>query len=119
MTEERLAQIEARAAAATPGPFDWYILSRAGRGHGVGRKTPGGHDEGICEDPYMLEGDAVFFAHARSDVPDLVAEVKRLRSELAAVRAAIGEAWVKAAPTLADAVAMKTRALEKLDEAAP
>ena len=51
-------------AAATPGPFSVYPLTRAGRGFGVGRETPSGHDEGICEDPHMLAGDAELFAAA-------------------------------------------------------
>ena len=81
----------------------------------------------------MLEGDAAFFAHARTDVPDLVAEVERLSAErtrllmlnevqrlkLQAVEDAIGPAWVKASASLADAVVLKTRALEKVMGDAP
>lgn len=81
MDEQRLAEIEARANAATPGPWrteaagiDSYIVSDTDLIFG------GEHHEGYIdpEDP-----NAVFTAHAREDIPALVAEVRRLREVLA------------------------------------
>lgn len=57
ITETELDAIEARANAATPGPWD----------------EPGFSALDAC--------DARFVAHARTDVPRLIAEVRRLQSE--------------------------------------
>lgn len=87
MTDEELNAIEARAKAATEGPWralpceDW-------KGHCDGILRPDGlmvvkTDSG-CYPPEMP--DALFIAHARSDVPALVEEVRRLRRTLEIVR---------------------------------
>jgi hypothetical protein len=60
MNDERLAEIRKREQAATPGPW-WASPS----------------DEGA---------DAQFMAHARTDIPDLLSEVERLKVELLALR---------------------------------
>ena len=75
-----LEAIKARAEATTPGP--WDVMGPAHHRHiaVVGRHyitTPnkGGrsaHNEQVAE----------FIAHARTDIPALVAEVERLRIEL-------------------------------------
>lgn len=82
-----LTPIEAHADAATPGP--WHV-------------EPGltGYPQRICNDAGIIVGetytgpehppvDADFIAGARTYVPTLLAEVTRLRAELAAVRAAL------------------------------
>ena len=82
ISDERLAEIEARLEHATPGPWQrsgirmkltadciqvctldgsgWIFLP-------VGKGQPG------------AIWDAEFVAHARQDVPDLIAEIRRLR----------------------------------------
>jgi hypothetical protein len=60
MNDERLKEIRKREQAATPGP--WWV-------------SPS--DEGA---------DAQFMAHARTDIPDLLSEVERLKVELLALR---------------------------------
>lgn len=62
MTPERLAEIKARAEAATSGPWD------DGCSHAV---------------------NGEFIAHARQDIPDLVAEVERLRAALSDIASGI------------------------------
>lgn len=96
MTPERLVEIKARAAKATEGPWEWFAED------GPSKYFPG--DSGLRKvggEPwkdYVLTGDAVgaagsgwinaeqedmeFIAHARTDVPDLVAEVEKLRAAL-------------------------------------
>jgi len=91
MTPDELEAIEARASAATPGPWKidememyihggdgFMVMSRCPlndqwqvRGHGaeVSGKRPRGSQDANAE----------FIVHARADVPALVAEVKRLR----------------------------------------
>lgn len=101
MTEQRLAEIEARTDAATPGPWEW----RAGwKDEPVDYETfesPGyyenpelhgpGQDEHIlsCGEYDIVSGEkpkqianSRFIANAREDVPALLAEVKRLRAKL-------------------------------------
>jgi hypothetical protein len=72
MTNEQLDEIEARANAATPGPWEvlnkWWVIP-----HGKSE-----WDGEICGNVYQ-DGDSDFIAAARSDVPALVAEVRRLR----------------------------------------
>lgn len=42
--------------------------------------TEEGHPVAICGEGDQAKADAEFFAHARSDVPDLIGEVQRLRA---------------------------------------
>jgi len=97
MTDEQIAEAEARANAATPGPWrevpDPYNASKGWRGiFGADRKavvrpdsfdfTRGGEhwtESGV----WMSDDDAAFIAAARTDVPTLAAEVKRLQAALA------------------------------------
>ena len=109
MTDEELREIEARAEAATPEPW---------REGNTGRDDPGwveldaGEDEGtgiaqvvngsgtgriararwswISDDD--TRANTSFIAHARADVPALIAEVRRLQSALATARAEEREA---------------------------
>ena len=98
--------IEARAAAATEGPWVKGLwVGRCEKPHKHGNPTltndPCVYTYHLRDDSsvsyatppraIILEGaigeqltaaDAAFIAHARSDVPDLIAEVRRLRAEL-------------------------------------
>ena len=81
MSDERLEQIHARAAAATPGPWEAWDTG-----------DPPAEDEaqawivtpGSLHLATLYAGDpsanATFAAHAREDIPALLAEVERLRS---------------------------------------
>lgn len=66
MNEKELAEIKARVQMANEGP--WKVLDI----HGLGDI-----------------GDLVFCAHARTDVPNLIAELERLTAENAGLRAAL------------------------------
>jgi hypothetical protein len=90
MTDAELDAIEQRAAAATPGR--WFAGSAVSYLHGCG---------GVCFNVYrpwadgggditkpcagLSEEDATFTAAARTDVPRLVAEVRSLRLQVAAL----------------------------------
>ncbi len=86
MTEERLVEIEARAAAAEGGP--WFVTGMDTI-KDDGKQTPDtfviSYDDVWLAEMIQSEcmGDAEFIAAARSDVPDLCAEIRRLRSLLA------------------------------------
>lgn len=81
MSDERLEQVRARAAAATPGPWEAWDTG-----------DPPAEDEarawivtpGSLHLATLYAGDpsanATFAAHAREDIPALLAEVERLRS---------------------------------------
>lgn len=93
LTEVELDGIERRASQATPGPWVPWLESREGIGgesfielgaDGVddlqmyvaySPARPAGPDA-------ATDADLDFIAHARQDVPRLVAEVRRLRDEL-------------------------------------
>lgn len=82
MTPERLAELRAIAAAATPGPWTtssaWSVRS--------------GRDELVAATSYYNhEADAEFIAAARTAIPALLAEIERLVSERGALRAALRE----------------------------
>ena len=97
-----LEPIEAREQLATEGPWGWTY------------DGSGDYSVGLAEDPQaeryasmwathrlrvQTDHDADFIAHARADIPHLVAEVKRLRARLAAVEGATcrtchGRGWV-------------------------
>lgn len=88
MTEQQLQEIEARANATTPGPWE---IERNSSGWIDGIRAPNG-DEIVKTDfgVYPPERpDAEFIAHARTDVPKLLAEVRMLKYYLEASQEAL------------------------------
>lgn len=90
MTEEQLREIEARHEAATPGPWRhtfkdclYYMSSefidREDDPIGVGLITSDINQHNA--ELYATDADMEFIAHARADIPALLAEVRRLREE--------------------------------------
>lgn len=134
LTPERLDEIRERAEAATEGPWRSHDFGHAGEEEPssivvhVGRFD---HSDLLTYDTetavaYMprwerQESDnATFIAHARTDVPDLLAEVDRLTAELATARAAWDE-WKESsraghahASDMADEVARLRKAISRL-----
>ncbi len=86
ITEEQLAAWEAVERAATAGP--WDVSSPLYFPHPVIHSLAPG---GIGLAAANVQADGVFIATARTAVPALLAEVRRLRAELAAVRADAAE----------------------------
>lgn len=87
MSDERLEQIQARAAAATPGPWEAWDTG-----------DPPTEDEarawivtGSLHLATLYAGDpsanATFAAHAREDIPALLNEIDRLHEEVRGQRA--------------------------------
>ena len=81
-----LDAIEARAKAATPGP---WVVDKDAFGIGVIAESqigiPDNDPEGVyIADCYKKSAEvhAEFIAHAREDIPALIAEVRRLEGEL-------------------------------------
>jgi hypothetical protein len=70
--EERLCEIEGRVEGAPPGPW-------RRRGSRIHRRTD---EQAIITAWRNDTGTAEFIARARQDVPDLIAEVRRLRGVL-------------------------------------
>jgi hypothetical protein len=87
VTPEELAVIKARAEQATPGPWYAHKCGKCGQVWVEDAEllllsmNLAAHDGGYGEPRprEMWEADQVFVAHARADVPALVAEVERLR----------------------------------------
>ena len=93
MNEINLQAIEARAKSAQAGP--WLVcaaedaadgLPVAFFGRGAGPKDVAVRSDGPPSG--TADDDVAFVAHAREDVPALVAEVRRLREAVAAEREA-------------------------------
>lgn len=110
LSAEQLAEIRARVEAATPGPWGTYDdgtgridiaagLEETGHGYTCRRSIAQTDDEPIDNDPAhvawdsdadldQIEADAAFIAHARTDVPALLAEVDRLTKRVAELETA-------------------------------
>jgi hypothetical protein len=93
LSAERLAEIEARANAATDGPWctdSWEIYQGSeyepGLSFWIGETCRGTAD--LEQD----RADAAFVAAARSDVPALVAEIRRLWDERRSTNEALDDA---------------------------
>lgn len=74
MTSDQITEIGKRAEAATEGP--WRI----------GKQSPNGANNigtmgGLMTAQTTDKANAEFIAHARTDVPSLLAEIERLRTE--------------------------------------
>src|SRR5690606_14220472 len=77
LSEDRLAELEAMAKAATPGP--WSFRERAAEDYMVGSI-----DYELIAHVWHHEGDAAFIAATDPDtVLSLIAEVRRLRADRA------------------------------------
>lgn len=83
-----LNAIKARLAAATDGP--WYLQPNDLIGGWCVRTvdTPPSEGPGEVAD-FIREEDAALIAHARADLPALVAEVEHLRATVSALRASV------------------------------
>lgn len=90
MDQARLDEIKARVEAATPGPWEW----RNGNIRTAPVDTESDYYDSnglLCADrpgakPVIKwQGDKDFIIAARQDVPELVAEVERLRAALEAI----------------------------------
>jgi hypothetical protein len=82
LSQHDLDEIKARCDRATAGPWKSYI---------EGREAMSGSDFIMTagEDIYLAgatRDDQDFIAHARQDIPRLIGETERLRSELAKLR---------------------------------
>jgi hypothetical protein len=87
MDEKQLQEIEARIEKATPGPWRYdpnafYEIDGPGEYSGIAQLAYGRYE---VED----YANGKFIAHARQDVPDLVAELRRLQAERDELRAAL------------------------------
>jgi hypothetical protein len=92
LSDDELAEIAARAGAATKAPWECFV---EGRDHSAGDNfiRTGGLDDGSpdmyvthyyrVENPKPVPAppaDLDFIAHARQDIPRLIAEIERLRA---------------------------------------
>jgi hypothetical protein len=91
MTDEQLNRLEHLAAAATPGPWSWRPTGDnrdvTGPYLGIGGQLIArlcGYPTNlrVCAIDTASRADGDFIAAARSAVPELIAEVRRLRAEL-------------------------------------
>ncbi len=87
LSQERLDAIRARAETATPGPWQAWRL-----GETIAYQVEG--PRRLCEYDSrsavffngLTRNDAMFIAHARQDISDLLAEIERLQSLLRSMK---------------------------------
>ena len=80
MSNERLAEIKARVEAATPGP--WFVnMTKVWAWKGALR----GVDDRKMFLTEASPANAYFIANARTAIPELIAEVERLREHVASL----------------------------------
>lgn len=93
MTKEQIDAIASRAAAAERGP--WEVMNGGDNETSTSIDGPEGdvlirdwRGSGYLREEYVWveKPNAEFIAHAREDIPALLAEVERLRDELAKAR---------------------------------
>lgn len=82
LSEEKIEEIRKRSQASRPGPWKSNI---EGRDHYSGSNfimVPGDSSEMTTLEfsGKVTEADQDFIAHAREDIPALIAEIERLRS---------------------------------------
>jgi hypothetical protein len=95
LTPQQLDEIEQRANAATPGPWTtdgWEIYQ--GGGSSAPDLMAWAGETCRADDYDGSRNDADFIAHARTDVPALLAEIRRLRAEVADFKEAQRLDWV-------------------------
>lgn len=83
MTDDELNAIRQRVEAATPGP--WYRDMPHARVCATGRiigRIATVTKQGTWSVTVQDDANALFIAHAREDIPALLAEVERLRREV-------------------------------------
>ena len=79
LTDEQLEAMEARVEAATPGPWNVFGM-RLRAGQESLMWADGG---GACW--FLKDADGYFITHARTDVPALISEIRRLRGLVGAL----------------------------------
>lgn len=79
LTAQEIEAIRKRAESATEGPWKWDGDSLTYRKHGMLDPIVWANQYG---DITVEEPDAEFIANAREDIPKLLAEIERLRSEV-------------------------------------
>lgn len=108
MDEKTLAEIESRANAAAPGPWERYDAALIGPdGRGVARY--------FTEPAFIQTMD--FIAAARTDVPALVAEVRRLGAENEHLKSLCVEGGHEMRRRLAGAEAIGQAAIQRAEKA--
>jgi hypothetical protein len=81
LTDERREQIMKRCNAATPGPWE---IENGLRDDRIIYTDAFDYPEHICEE--LSDGNAVFIAHAREDIPAMDNEITALKAENAQLR---------------------------------
>jgi hypothetical protein len=98
-----LDAIEARAKAATPGPWSYRKNRYRENSWVISRDAPAGRSMRVIHyvnDPEddQEHVDGVFVAHAREDIPALIAQLRRLSEDIEALRRGFTEYLCGGAP---------------------
>ena len=88
ISADELAMIEARADAASAGP---WTVEEAGTYFGLMSGDHAGYVARLWMHHPVADANASFLAHTRADVPCLVAEVRRLQARVRELEAQLAE----------------------------
>lgn len=94
MDAKRLAEIKERAAKATEGPWASAPVQPLAAKEPVGWAVCRGYDW-IADGPCSRQPDADFIAHARTDVPDLIAALEAAQARVAQLESVVEAALEK------------------------
>lgn len=81
LSDERIREIKERCEKATKGPWKHTNINSV---HGPKSLVCQDYDAEDEKEEERQDNDFRFIAHARTDIPDLIAEIERMRGELAA-----------------------------------
>lgn len=90
MNEQQLREIEERATAATPGPWEAIGFDNQAK-HITWLGDADGGDE-VADLGAVRNEDAIFIATCRKDIPALIAEVRRLQAKVEALEEHLSDA---------------------------
>jgi hypothetical protein len=101
MTEQELLTIEERASKASPGPWTHGLemeppdpgIEAAGGGCVAFVQVHGNINTVVRTGEEFSHDDARFIAHAREDIPALIAEIRRLKREKLLNGPQFGATW--------------------------
>ena len=107
MTDEELAAIEARLKKATPGPWR-VVVNGQGDYDAPGIEGEGDAGSVLFDAGLLSHTDRALIAHAPADLRALIAEVERLRAEVATLRRCLPLTRPSAAPTCGSTTSTRT-----------
>jgi hypothetical protein len=93
LTDQELQEMEARANAATEGPWDVWMQFNVLNKNGRGVAAAGGYQTNVNQEKEFKANlsNAAFIAAARTDLPRVIAELREARAVIESIANSIGD----------------------------